>query len=219
MCRTSYRASQVGAQPPARTASDVDGGLLMYAPAITEGFLAEVSSLPGGERITQCIQCGSCSGSCPTAAWMDHSPRQLFALIRCGMRDEVLSSNTPWTCASCYTCYVRCPKEIKITDVMYALKRIAIKEGTAKPETKPARVMAEVFEKLVNKHGRNSERDLMQQLYLKGTGIGRAFRDLPTGLKLMRMGRLRVFGRERLSSKGLNQMKTILDAVEQMGGL
>lgn len=191
----------------------------MYAPAVNEAFLAEVSSLPGGERVTQCIQCGSCSGSCPTAAWMDHSPRQIFALIRCGMRDEVLSSNTPWTCASCYTCYVRCPKEIKITDIMYALKRLSIKEDKAKPATKPARVMAETFEALVNKYGRNSERDLMQKLYLKGTGVGRMFRDMPTGMKLWRMGRLQAFGRDQLSEKGLTQMKQILDAVKKMGGL
>ncbi len=191
----------------------------MYAPAITEGFLAEVSSLPGGERITQCIQCGSCSGSCPTAAWMDHSPRQLFALIRCGMRDEVLSSNTPWTCASCYTCYVRCPKEIKITDVMYALKRLAIKENKAKPETKPARVMAESFEVLVRKHGRNSERDLMRDVYLKARKFGKMMRDIPTAIKLARLGRMSVFGRDRMSKKGRGQIKKILNAVEQMGGL
>ena len=191
----------------------------MYAPAIDERFLAEISALPGGEKITQCIQCGSCSASCPSAPWMDHSPRQLFALIRCGMRDEVLSSNTSWTCASCYTCYVRCPKEIKITDVMYALKRISVREDKAGPATKAARVMAETFEKLVNRHGRNSERDLMKSLYLKGTGLRRAFRDAPTGLKLVRLGRLPVFGRDRLSKKGLDQMKKILDAVEEMGGL
>ena len=149
---------------------------------------------------------------------MDHSPRQLFALIRCGMRDDVLSSNTPWICASCYTCYVRCPKEIKITDVMYALKRLAIKEGKAKPDTKAARVMAETFEKLVNKYGRNSERDLMQQLYLKGQ-FGKLFRDAPTGMKLMRLGRIPMFGRDRLTRNGLKQMKSILKAVEEMGGL
>ncbi|MBN1918742.1 MAG: 4Fe-4S dicluster domain-containing protein [Verrucomicrobia bacterium] len=190
----------------------------MYAPAVNEAFLAEVSSLPGGERITQCIQCGSCSGSCPTAAWMDHSPRQIFALIRCGMRDEVLSSNTPWTCASCYTCYVRCPKEIKITDIMYALKRLSIREHKAKPETKPARVMAEVFEGLVNKHGRNSEFHLMRRLYGRPSAITKALRNAPSGMKLKRLGRL-PFRQEKLSANGLMQMKQITDAVEKMGGL
>ncbi len=187
----------------------------MYAPAIDEGFLAEISSLPGGERITQCIQCGSCTASCPTAPWMDHSPRQLFALIRCGMRDEVLSSNTPWTCSSCYTCYVRCPKEIKITDVMYALKRLSIKEGRAKPETKAARVMAEAFERLVKRDGHSSEPRLMQQIYMKAALFGKAFRDMPIGMKLMRLGRMPL-GRKRLSKNGLKQMHQILEAVDKM---
>jgi heterodisulfide reductase subunit C len=191
----------------------------MYAPAIDEGFLAEVSSLPGGERVALCIQCGSCSGSCPTAQWMDHSPRRLFALIRCGMRDEVLGSNTPWTCASCYTCYVRCPKEIKITDIMYALKRLAIQEGKAQKDTRAARVMAESFEKLVNRYGRNSEFYLMAALAFKGVNLRRSLRDGPTiGRKLFFRGRMPIT-RHRLSRKGLDQLKHILYAVEQMGGL
>jgi len=195
------------------------GGSRMYAPAkVDENFLAEVSSLPGGDRVALCIQCGSCSGSCPTAPWMDHSPRQLFAMIRAGMRDEVLRSNTPWICASCYTCYVRCPKEIKITDVMYALKRLSIAEGTAKPETKPARVMAESFEVLVKKHGRNSERDLMRDVYLKARKFGKMLHDIPTAMKLAKLGRMSVFGRDRLSKKGRAQMKKILDAADEMGG-
>jgi Fe-S oxidoreductase len=61
---------------------------------------------------------------------MDHTPRGLFALIRAGERDEVLRSNTPWMCLSCYHCVVRCPQEIAITDVMYAIKVIAEKEHT-----------------------------------------------------------------------------------------
>jgi heterodisulfide reductase subunit C/quinone-modifying oxidoreductase subunit QmoC len=150
---------------------------------------------------------------------MDHSPRQLFALIRCGMRDAVLGSNTPWTCASCYTCYVRCPKEIKITDIMYALKRLAVQEGKAKPETRPARVMAQTFEGLVNRHGRNSEFWLMASLALKGVNLGRSLRDGPTiGRKLFFRGRMPI-KQHRLSRKGLAQIKQIIDAVEKMGGL
>ncbi|MBK6710249.1 MAG: 4Fe-4S dicluster domain-containing protein [Chloroflexi bacterium] len=49
-----------------------------------------------------CIQCGTCGGSCPSGQDMDHTPRQLFAMIRADMRDEVLRSNTPWYCVSCY---------------------------------------------------------------------------------------------------------------------
>jgi heterodisulfide reductase subunit C len=31
---------------------------------------------------------------------MDHTPRMLFAMLRAGMRDEVLRSNTMWLCVS-----------------------------------------------------------------------------------------------------------------------
>jgi heterodisulfide reductase subunit C len=149
---------------------------------------------------------------------MDHSPRQLFALIRCGMREEVLNSNTPWTCASCYTCYVRCPKEIKITDVMYALKRLAMEEGQVKAETKAAQIMAETFVNLIQRYGRNSEPKLMQKIYLRSGQFGKLFRDAPIGMKLMRLGRMPL-AKKSLSRQGLRQMKQILDAVEQMGGL
>ena len=46
----------------------------------------------------------------PIGCDMDHTPRQLFAMIRAGMQDEVLRSNTPWFCVSCYYCMVRCPQ-------------------------------------------------------------------------------------------------------------
>ena len=71
---------------------------------------------------------------------MDHTPRQLFALVRAGLRDEVLRSNTPWMCVSCYFCSVRCPQEIHIPDVMYAIKAIASREGVA-PGVERARLL------------------------------------------------------------------------------
>ena len=47
-------------------------------------------------------------------------PRQIIAMIRAGLRAEVLSSYTTWLCASCYACTVARPRQIRITDIMYA---------------------------------------------------------------------------------------------------
>ncbi|MBN1311765.1 MAG: 4Fe-4S dicluster domain-containing protein [Anaerolineae bacterium] len=95
-----------------------------------ESFLERiVAATPGGEALVDCLQCGTCGGSCPSAADMDTTPRGLFAMISAGMEDEVLSSNTPWYCVSCYYCMVRCPQEIPITSIMYTLKRIALARG------------------------------------------------------------------------------------------
>jgi len=60
---------------------------------------------------------------------MDHTPRALFAMINAGMEDEVLGSNTPWYCVSCYACTTRCPQQIPITDLMYTLKQMAVARG------------------------------------------------------------------------------------------
>ena len=90
-------------------------------------LLDEVSHRTAGvSRLEMCIQCGTCGGSCPSAADMDHTPRMLFAMIRAGMRQSALMSNTPWICVSCYHCVVRCPQNVHIADVMYTLKGMAI---------------------------------------------------------------------------------------------
>ena len=57
---------------------------------------------------------------------MDYTPRQIIAMINLGMKEQVLESNTFWYCASCYHCTVRCPQDINITELMYALKRYSI---------------------------------------------------------------------------------------------
>ena len=89
-----------------------------------------------GEEIQNCIQCGSCSGSCPLAPTMDYGPRQLFELAREGDMEEVLKANTMWLCVSCYNCMVKCPRDIVITDHMYSLKKMALKEGIQAPNAK-----------------------------------------------------------------------------------
>lgn len=54
-------------------------------------FVDEISAIPGGEGIRLCIQCGTCTASCPNADSMAHTPAQLIAMARAGMRQEVLS--------------------------------------------------------------------------------------------------------------------------------
>ena len=92
-------------------------------------FREEVSNLlhaAHGNPLSTCIQCGTCSGTCPVAEFMDHTPRKLIGMINADLKEEVLESNTFWFCASCFHCTVRCPSEIDIAGLMYALKRYSI---------------------------------------------------------------------------------------------
>jgi heterodisulfide reductase subunit C len=103
-----------------------------HAPTLADRIIA---ATPGECRLEMCIQCGTCGGSCPSGANMEHTPRALFALINAGMEEQVLSSNTPWYCVSCYYCTVRCPQNIHITDLMYTIKRLSIQEGNYRNST------------------------------------------------------------------------------------
>lgn len=176
-------------------------------------FIEKVYSIPGGEKIRDCLQCGSCSGSCPTAPFMDYSPRQLFAMIRAGMKKEVLESTTIWLCSSCYTCYVRCPQEIKITDIMYALKQMAIEEGVSSKGSS-AQEMAKIFASLVDKYGRNHEPELMTRFLLKTNPLG-LLDNATTGLTLLKHKRMPTFPHK---IKNIAQLKKIIKKAKEMEG-
>lgn len=150
-------------------------------------FLDEVAAIPGGETLVRCLQCGSCGGSCPSAADMDHTPRQLFAMTMADMRDAVLRSNTPWYCVSCYYCTVRCPQEIPITDIMYGLKRMAIREGLYREPDLPD--FSKTFIGFVERYGRSFELGLATRYHLTHHPLGKL--SLATmGLEMLQKGRL-----------------------------
>ncbi len=127
--------------------------------AATLAFREEISNLlyaAHGNPLKACMQCGTCSGTCPAVGFMDHSPRRLIEMINAGLKDQVLASNTYWYCASCYYCTVRCPRGIDIAELMYALKRYSIwqnryKEGLIGP------VFSETFVKTILRSGRSYE--------------------------------------------------------------
>lgn len=163
------------------------------------GFLEEVRAIPGGERIVDCIQCGTCSGSCPTSFLMEDTPRRLFAMVRAGMREEVLKSPDIWLCTSCYSCYVRCPQSIKVTDIMYALKRLAV--GRRYSLNRRGCQLGRNFLKVVNRYGRNHEPELLLRYFLTANWRG-LFTNALVGLRLFLKGRLPLF------PKGMGDVKS-----------
>jgi heterodisulfide reductase subunit D len=96
-------------------------------------LLAAVVGLRGGERVIACYQCGTCSGSCPTASAMDYNPRRILHMLRLGLGERVLRSQAIWLCTSCYSCTARCPREIKISDAMLGLRSLAVDRGVDLP--------------------------------------------------------------------------------------
>jgi quinone-modifying oxidoreductase, subunit QmoC len=182
---------------------------IKYESDRVKGFGREVMSVPGCEQLENCIQCGTCSGLCPLSIFMDQTPRQVMELTRSDFKNEVLQSTTIWLCASCYACTVECPKQIRITDIMYELKQRAIHEGFY-PKRFPIPVLAQEFYKMSHKRGRVTENFLATIMFLK-TNILAALGMWRLGLNLLRRGRfpLKLEGIKRKDE--LERMMAVVD--------
>jgi heterodisulfide reductase subunit C len=182
-----------------------------YEEELDRNFLDEIKDMSGCEEIDRCIQCGTCSSSCPMSVYMDYPPRKIIALIKNGFKEEALRSFTIWLCSSCYTCQVRCPANIKITDVMYALKRKAIEEKIY-PGRFAIPVLAQEMYKIIARNGRNSELWLVLNMYLKSKNPLGLLKMAPMGISLMRTGRFSL-KKERIKNK--KQLRTLLKTVKE----
>jgi heterodisulfide reductase subunit C len=184
---------------------------IKFEEELDRNFLDEIKDLSFSEEISRCIQCGTCSSSCPMVEYMDYSPRKIIAMVKHGFKEEVLKSFTPWLCASCYNCQVRCPSNIKITDIMYTLKRKAV-ETNVYPTKLPIPALAQEMHKLIAKNGRNSELWVVLKMYLRLKDPFGPLKMTSTGLNLMKTGRLNL---KKEKIKNRKQLHALLKAVSE----
>jgi len=90
-----------------------------------------------GLDVLSCMQCGTCTGSCPSGRYTGLNTRRILRDARKN-RTKVLSDDALWLCTTCYTCQERCPRGIPITDALLELRRLAVREGFMLPEHRKA---------------------------------------------------------------------------------
>ncbi len=178
-----------------------------------KNFVDEVAATLGGEHIRACIQCGICTGSCPVAGEMEYPPRKIIAMIRAGMRDEVLSSNSMWFCLACHTCGCRCPRGVKPDELAYALESLANQCGfRVKGTHTPA--MYRSFVGSIRNNGRVHEFGMMLRFYLLINPLV-ALKALPLGLKLFLHKRLPLMP---MKVKGRDDLYKITQKLREVRG-
>ncbi|MBI4285328.1 MAG: 4Fe-4S dicluster domain-containing protein [Chloroflexi bacterium] len=176
-------------------------------------FVEEVAATPGGAGIRACIQCGVCSGSCPMADHMEYPPRKMIAMIRAGLRDEVLSSNAPWHCLSCYMCTVRCPRGVKPTELAHALESLATEHGYRVKDTRtPA--MYRSFVQSIRGNGRVHEFGMMFRYFLSTSPMA-AIKMTPLAIKLFLRQRMPLVPRH---TKGKEDLARIIARFREVRG-
>ncbi|HUI11771.1 MAG TPA: 4Fe-4S dicluster domain-containing protein [Bacteroidota bacterium] len=201
----AVRTETTNSPPPMKTVTR----RIKFESELDLSFGEHVAERAYGQKLLSCIQCGTCSATCPLSHYMDYTPRKIIAMTREGFKEEVLNSLTIWLCASCYSCTVQCPRQIHITDVMYALKREAIARGFY-PAKHPIPVLARAFFNRVMHDGRNTESRLLITLYLR-TNPFKMLKEAFLGFHLFRSGRLSL-GREHI--KGIKELRAMINGPE-----
>ncbi|WP_242451153.1 CoB--CoM heterodisulfide reductase subunit C [Methanothermobacter sp. THM-2] len=90
----------------------------------------------GGDSLEYCFQCGTCTGSCPSGRRTPYRVRQIIRKANVGLKDEIISDPTLWMCTTCYSCQERCPRKVKIVDVVKLARNEAAKAGFMAPAHK-----------------------------------------------------------------------------------
>jgi len=161
-----------------------------------KNFLQEIQ-LDINKNVNLCYQCKKCTAGCPIIYEMDYTPTQIIQAVRLGVKDLVLGSKTIWLCASCETCSTRCPQDIDIAGVMDAARIMSKREGI-KPAVNDIPSLHKSFLQIIKMFGRSYELGLIGLLKLRTKEFTK---DLKLGLKMFRLGKLKIFPQISNTSK------------------
>jgi len=153
-----------------------------------------------GVDLSVCFQCKKCSSGCPVSGLVESPSSEIIRRLQLGVGDEILDSDIVWTCASCETCFARCPMGIDMASVMDALRALAIKRKAAVPEGNVP-LFNSAFLKTVRIFGRTYDLAMIS-MYKIGTKTFMKDTDkFPAILKKKKIALLPTFGADRKTVK------------------
>ncbi len=77
-------------------------------------------------KVYMCMQCGMCSGSCPE---LGITPFNIRTLVRKRSLNRDIEKSIPWYCTSCGECTLRCPRDVKPSEMIIDLRAELVEEG------------------------------------------------------------------------------------------
>ena len=104
--------------------------------ATPEGeFQGELRLSDQASTFSACFGCQTCTNVCPVVANYANPkealgllPHQIMYSVGLGIKDLAFGSNMLWDCVTCYQCQEQCPQGVKVTEVLYELKNLAIQD-------------------------------------------------------------------------------------------
>jgi heterodisulfide reductase subunit C len=164
------------------------------------------------EMVQACIQCGTCTGSCPNAFAMDRTPRQLWRMVLTGREEEIFHSRTFSLCSVCYICTLRCPRGLPLTEAMSRLKQAAARRNL--PGYRSSSLFYRKFMESVRRHGRVREMEFMTLYFAAMRNPFLPLRFAALGMKLMAKGKISV----ELPSRGTRPLEAMFAKIHELEG-
>jgi heterodisulfide reductase subunit C len=143
---------------------------------------------------------------------MDLTPRHMWRLVIMGHLERVMASQTFILCSDCYTCTLRCPRGLPLTEAMETLKGIAFKRQEKRHRA--PRLFYEQFMQTVRRHGRIHEMEFMTRYFTAMKNPRTSLRFAPLGLKLMGKGKIEL-GRGKSTDVSLDALFDKVAAIDQ----
>jgi heterodisulfide reductase subunit C len=102
--------------------------------SFAEKDAVELNELPGSETFTYCFGCQNCTTVCPVVVSYDNPqetvgllPHQIMNCLGLGLVEMASGPKMLWDCVTCYQCQEHCPQNVQVTDLLYQLKNLAVK--------------------------------------------------------------------------------------------
>ena len=166
------------------------------------------------DKIKACIQCGTCSASCPNEFAMDLTPRHLWRMVLMGETEAIFASQTFTLCSACYTCTLRCPRGLPLTEAMHDLKQMAYRGRMAR--YKPSTAFYGHFMDTIRRHGRIRETEFISRYFMTMTPskpmLPLGYTGL--GLRLLRKGKLAI--EYPFAAPGKRSLEKVFQKAESM---
>ena len=142
-----------------------------------------------GIDISACLQCKKCSNGCAVNGMTKVSPSEMIRKLQLNAEDGLFNSDLIWMCASCETCFARCPMKINMAAVIDALRILSVQKKAAKQKGN-VQLFNKSFLKTVKMFGRTYDIGMIAA-YKMGTAT--YFQDTDKFPIMLKKGKIALF--------------------------
>jgi heterodisulfide reductase subunit C/nitrate reductase gamma subunit len=101
---------------------------------VDKTFIGELTGSVQANTFSVCFGCQNCTNVCPVVGNYENPkeilglfPHEIMHCLALKHKGLALGSRMLWDCVTCYICQEHCPQGVRVTDVLYQLKNLALK--------------------------------------------------------------------------------------------